>query len=180
MNKLGILETTSLLYIFLGALFLITALLIGFFLHKSKFKTPFHLPFYFIGALFILLSLYFLLLHNQNFQWLVYLKAGALITILIVLVRSLPDIANMPNPQVLDQLLKQKTAELVRLSEGLAEERSLKTKADEEIMHLNNFQKAVQLSSIVSIADRKGNIIYVNDNFEKISGYSEFELKPFG
>ena len=176
MNKLGILETTSLFYIFLGALFLITALLVGFFLHKSRFKTPFHLPLYLMGALFILISLYFLLLHNQNFQWLVYLIAGALITILIVLVLSLPRMANIPNPQVLDQLLKQKTAELAKMSEELAKERSLKNKADEEIMHLNNFQKAVQLSSIVSIADRKGNITYVNDNFERISGYSEFEL----
>lgn len=41
---------------------------------------------------------------------------------------------------------------------------------------LNDFQQAVYRSSIVSRADRKGIITYVNDRFVEISGYSEKEL----
>lgn len=50
----------------------------------------------------------------------------------------------------------------------------------EEILRLNSelsdFQNAIFRSSIVSRADRSGNISYVNENFVRISGYSEAEL----
>ncbi len=53
-------------------------------------------------------------------------------------------------------------------------------KAEFEIIRLNkwllNFQNAIQRSSIVSIADKKGNITFVNENFLTISGYSYEEL----
>jgi PAS domain S-box-containing protein len=52
--------------------------------------------------------------------------------------------------------------------------------AEIEIMRLNksllNFQNAIHRSSIVSIADSKGDITFVNENFIKISGYSYEEL----
>lgn len=51
---------------------------------------------------------------------------------------------------------------------------------EERIIHLNHsladFQQAIQGSSIVSMADRKGIISYVNDNFVAISGYAREEL----
>jgi PAS domain S-box-containing protein len=53
-------------------------------------------------------------------------------------------------------------------------------KADLEITRLNKslleFQRAIHTSSIVSIADPKGLITYVNSNFIEISGYSAEEL----
>lgn len=39
-----------------------------------------------------------------------------------------------------------------------------------------HFQQAVTRSSIVTVTDKKGNIIYVNNNFIVISGYNESEL----
>lgn len=41
---------------------------------------------------------------------------------------------------------------------------------------LNDFKYALTSSSIVSITDMKGDIIYVNDNFLRISGYERDEL----
>ena len=41
---------------------------------------------------------------------------------------------------------------------------------------LNEYKKAVDLSAIVSKANKKGVITYVNDEFCKISGYKEDEL----
>jgi PAS domain S-box-containing protein len=53
-------------------------------------------------------------------------------------------------------------------------------KAEIEIVRLNksliDFQNAIQRSSIVSIADKNGDITFVNDNFVKISGYTKEEL----
>jgi len=40
----------------------------------------------------------------------------------------------------------------------------------------NPFQKAITRASIVSMADKRGSITYVNDNFVSISGYSREEL----
>lgn len=39
-----------------------------------------------------------------------------------------------------------------------------------------SFQNAVNMGSIVSITDRKGTILFVNDNFVKVSKYSRHEL----
>lgn len=51
---------------------------------------------------------------------------------------------------------------------------------EDEIIALNQslaeFQQAINNSSIVSKADRNGDITYVNKNFERISGYTEAEL----
>jgi PAS domain S-box-containing protein len=51
---------------------------------------------------------------------------------------------------------------------------------EEHIISLNrslaDFQQAIQSSSIVSMADRRGDITYVNDNFVAISGYTREEL----
>src|SRR5690606_7062324 len=41
---------------------------------------------------------------------------------------------------------------------------------------LADFRKAIDLSNIISITDRKGIISYANDNFVKISGYAREEL----
>ena len=53
-------------------------------------------------------------------------------------------------------------------------------KAEAQIIRLNksllNFQNAIHRSSIVSIADKAGNIIFVNDNFVRISGFEREEL----
>ncbi len=47
----------------------------------------------------------------------------------------------------------------------------------EETIHELNFQKsALDEHAIVSITDNKGNITYINEKFEKISGYSANEL----
>lgn len=57
---------------------------------------------------------------------------------------------------------------------------TLRKSQEEEIIMLNHslidFQNAISGSSIVSRADLKGMIIYVNKNFVNISGYSEQEL----
>lgn len=51
---------------------------------------------------------------------------------------------------------------------------------EQRILNLNkslsDFQNAIHRSSIVSIADRSGNIVFVNDNFVKISGFQKEEL----
>lgn len=53
-------------------------------------------------------------------------------------------------------------------------------KAEERVIQLNfslaDFKNAIHKSSIVSIANKAGEITYVNDNFIAISGYSEGEL----
>ena len=46
----------------------------------------------------------------------------------------------------------------------------------EKVSFLNDYKKVVDESSIVSIADKKGIITYINDSFVQISGYSKEEL----
>jgi PAS domain S-box-containing protein len=47
---------------------------------------------------------------------------------------------------------------------------------EENIILLNQYKQVVDESSLVSKTDKKGKIIYVNDEFAKISGYSKKEL----
>lgn len=53
-------------------------------------------------------------------------------------------------------------------------------KMEHELIRVNkflaDFRKAIDLSNIISITDRKGIISYANDNFVKISGYAREEL----
>lgn len=55
-------------------------------------------------------------------------------------------------------------------------ENILEVSSKESFRELNNFKQAIFSAAIVSIADAKGNILKVNENFCKISGYSEQEL----
>lgn len=55
-------------------------------------------------------------------------------------------------------------------------EHVLEISAKESFKELTNFKNGINAAAIVSITDNKGNIIAVNDNFCKISGYSKEEL----
>ena len=46
----------------------------------------------------------------------------------------------------------------------------------EQIQLLNEYKKAVDQSTIISMTDKNGVIVYVNNAFEKVSGYSKDEL----
>ncbi len=48
--------------------------------------------------------------------------------------------------------------------------------SSKEFKELNNFKNAIDSTAIVSLTDLKGIIIYANENFCKISGYSQNEL----
>nr|WP_321267946.1 PAS domain S-box protein [uncultured Sulfurimonas sp.] len=47
---------------------------------------------------------------------------------------------------------------------------------DENIYYLEQFKRAVDEAAIISTTDKKGNFTDVNENFEKISGYTKEEL----
>ncbi len=55
-------------------------------------------------------------------------------------------------------------------------EHVLETSAKESFKELTNFKNGINAAAIVSITDNKGNIVAVNDNFCKISGYNREEL----
>lgn len=55
-------------------------------------------------------------------------------------------------------------------------EHVLETSAKESFKELTNFKNGINAAAIVSITDNKGNIVAVNDNFCKISGYKKEEL----
>ena len=50
------------------------------------------------------------------------------------------------------------------------------TELTENLSLLNEYKKAIDYSTIVSITDKKGIITYVNDAFSKVSGYTKEEL----
>ena len=60
--------------------------------------------------------------------------------------------------------------------EKIVEKYIYKLEAKSNLHFLNNYQKATNLSSIVSKTDTKGIITYVNDAFCEISGYAREEL----
>lgn len=65
------------------------------------------------------------------------------------------------------------TDELGELAHSLNE---MMDHLDKHYAHLNEYKKAVDSSSIVMKTDKTGVITYVNEAFEKISGYSKIEL----
>lgn len=65
------------------------------------------------------------------------------------------------------------TTELKQLSSSINKEFK---QAIQHTQLLNEYKKAVDYSTIVSISDKKGFITYVNDAFVKVSGYSRDEL----
>ncbi|MDP3466604.1 MAG: EAL domain-containing protein [Sulfuricurvum sp.] len=79
--------------------------------------------------------------------------------------------------QPLQSLVDTKKDELQTLNDQLSV--AFKDKSHElveQIQLLNEYKKAVDYSTIVSMADKNGIITYVNDAFVKVSGYSNDEL----
>ncbi len=79
--------------------------------------------------------------------------------------------------QKLQSSVDAKTAELQKLNEQLSH--AFEDKSQElidQIQLLNEYKKAVDHSTIVSLTDTNGIITYVNDAFVKASGYSADEL----
>jgi len=58
----------------------------------------------------------------------------------------------------------------------IAKKQVVKDKNENILLHLNQCQEMVNLSSVVSKTDLDGKITYVNDKFSEISGYSREEL----
>ncbi|QSZ41611.1 PAS domain S-box protein [Sulfurimonas aquatica] len=75
------------------------------------------------------------------------------------------------------KLLEEKNLELQRVNEELS---SCRYSASQEFLDnlqlLNEYKKAIDYSTLVSITDKKGIITYANDAFVKLSGYSKEEL----
>lgn len=65
---------------------------------------------------------------------------------------------------------------LSSLRDAKEELRLQNQKLDSSVKLLSEYKKAIFEGNIISIADLKGNIVYVNDEFEKISGYTKEEL----
>ena len=79
--------------------------------------------------------------------------------------------------QRLQSSVDAKTEELEQINEELSI--AFKDKSQElieQIQLLNEYKKAIDHSTIVSISDKKGIVTYVNDAFLKVSGYSSDEL----
>ncbi|WP_207561951.1 PAS domain-containing sensor histidine kinase [Sulfurimonas aquatica] len=73
--------------------------------------------------------------------------------------------------------LDEKSLDIQRMNKELSS--SLQYTSDELVENigmLNEYKKAIDASTIVSMADINGDIIYVNDAFVTISGYSREEL----
>lgn len=73
--------------------------------------------------------------------------------------------------------LDEKSLDLQRINEELLN--SLQNTSEElhgNLQLLNEYKKAIDYSTMVSMTDKEGVIIYVNDAFVKISGYSKEEL----
>ena len=96
------------------------------------------------------------------------------------LIKVMPKALELKSPDVLEIVIQERTKELIEANKKLENEILQRQKAEGEIIRLNKslseFQQAIYASSIVSVADRKGNITYVNENFEKISEYTKEEL----
>ena len=56
------------------------------------------------------------------------------------------------------------------------ENKELNSELDSNMQRLMSFKQALNSNSIVSISDPSGKITYVNDNFEKVSGYKRDEV----
>ena len=122
------------------------------------------------------------------FYWPVYrlsalvraVTAGVSMMTVFSLTKVTPWVLELKSPIELERLVKERTYELRETNRKLQEEIGQRKKAEEEIASLNkslkDFQQAIRNSSIVSRANRKGLITYVNRNFEKISGFHEQEL----
>lgn len=79
--------------------------------------------------------------------------------------------------QKLQRMIDSKTQELQTLNDQLSiafEDKS--QELSEQVRLLNEYKKAVDYSTIVSITDTSGIITYINDAFSKVSGYSSAEL----
>uniref|UniRef100_UPI004048D264 EAL domain-containing protein n=1 Tax=Aliarcobacter sp. TaxID=2321116 RepID=UPI004048D264 len=74
------------------------------------------------------------------------------------------------------KILKQKENYINKINETLLEKNSKNDNLLESLQLLEEYKKALDESSIVSKSDLNGNIIYVNDKFCEISGYSREEL----
>jgi PAS domain S-box-containing protein len=167
------------LNLLIGLVFITIPVVLIYFLYQRRHETPFKNLIIVLIATFIAISLYFFgRIFLQETLLLIILSSIAILSIVIVLllIRSHREAIQLPDPRSLENLIHEKTQELAGTHRQLSTAIAQKQKAEEEIKFLFNFQKAVQLSSIVSMADKKGLITYVNENFEKISGYTRDEL----
>ena len=182
---LGWLYISSDLFIWV-AYFAIPVILF-FFVYRRGSEVPFRTIFlWFIG--FILACGLTHLIDAGLFWWPAYrlsafvkfVTAVVSLGTVFALTKVMPQALELQSPEVLEKLVQQRTAELRQVNQQLAQEIEQRAKADEEIARLNkslaDFQNAVNVSSIISKADRGGIITSVNENFVKISGYSEQEL----
>ncbi len=62
------------------------------------------------------------------------------------------------------------------LKETKNELKKQNSKLDSSVKLLSEYKKAIFEGNIISVADLNGNIVYVNEEFEKISGYTKEEL----
>lgn len=79
--------------------------------------------------------------------------------------------------RALQSIVDEKTKELQQLNDQLS--LTLEDKSNElveQIRLLNEYKKAIDFHTIVSMTDQYGNITYVNDSFTQVSGYSASEL----
>jgi PAS domain S-box-containing protein len=175
----AILDVIALLELLIGLAFVAIAGLMIYFLLRRKHATPFKTHVIVLIALFVLIGAYF----GGRLYWeevveIIILSGIAILSFYIafILSKSFKEAVEIRDPRSLENMIHEKTEELAGTNSRLSMALEEKQRAEEEIQFLFNFQKAVQLSSIVSMADRRGTIIYVNENFEKISGYTREEL----
>jgi PAS domain S-box-containing protein len=158
-----------------------------FFLYKKKEHLPFKGIFvFFIG--FILLCGLTHLIDVAIFWWPAYrlsalIRFGTAVVSLgtvFALVKFIPRALELKSPDVLENIVEERTKELLTLNTKYELEILDRKNAEREVIRLNdalkNFRQAITNSSIISITDKSGIINYVNENFIDISGYDEVEL----
>ena len=78
---------------------------------------------------------------------------------------------------ILDERVKEQTESLALVNKELNEvNKIIKNQSKETISLLEQYKYTVDTALIVSKSDLKGNIIFANDNFCKLSGYAQEEL----